>query len=523
MPIFNDQSHVPQDKPVYPLNVLGKVAAKPFYIWANEDCSNKSDSFEEAKAIRMELYNDAGTSVHIVDADGVEVVDAVIEAHEALANAGYFAGARKPDVKPEFPGAFMVNDPQDPDGFAIVGDDIAVLILEARDHLIEPAYEREVSINTDQRLEKLQALGFDSESDYRDHHRVLEASRDMAARQKADSIAAGSTAFNDRKVPSVRAIEALALLCQADGRAQAKGRFAELVGMSPDRFVSEVEGGHLRVLADKLAARFSGAAGALMQNDLNSWLAGLGVEGDNAIPASAQARTQREVQGSVTGNGQRAEAAKKILGLDSKGRAFQWADELVELVNQLSAEYESWCKEQKVPYIRMDDQDAKGYYLTQAQRAELAKFRERWNALEQAQVDSSNRSTSMKLSNYIEQTTKETSSAPEQSVLDKGVLLRTKALALLQEAQALDGLKPFTVTHTHSFGESTYVLWAAEKPTLEEAEAVLDSEFEPDREETLAVEDCFTLEEMSGVAVTARLPDILESLQSPGQDDSPSP
>lgn len=111
----------------------------------------------------------------------------------------------------------------------------------------------------------------------------------------------------------------------------------------------------------------------------------------------------------------------------------------------------------------------------------------------------------------------------QQSVVDKGLLLRTKALALLQEAQAVDGLKPFTVTHTHSFGESTYVLWAAEKPTQEEAKAVLDSEFEPDREETLVVEDCFSLEEMSGVAVTARLPDILESLQSPGQADSPSP
>lgn len=111
----------------------------------------------------------------------------------------------------------------------------------------------------------------------------------------------------------------------------------------------------------------------------------------------------------------------------------------------------------------------------------------------------------------------------QQSVVDKGLLLRTKALALLQEAQAVDGLKLFTVTHTHRFGESSYVLWAAEKPTQEQAEAVLDSEFEPDREETLAVEDCFSLEEMSGVAVTARLPDLLESLQSPGQADSPSP
>ena len=41
-----------------------------------------------------------------------------------------------------------------------------------------------------------------------------------------------------------------------------------------------------------------------------------------------------------------------------------------------------------------------GYYLTQAQRAELATFRERWNALDQAQVDSRNRSTSMKLPKF---------------------------------------------------------------------------------------------------------------------------
>ncbi len=121
-----------------PQNALGQVAVKPFYIWANEDCANKSDSFSEAKAIRLALVNYGCEAVYIVDTDGVEVVDAEIEAHEALAKAGYYAGARKPEVKPGFPGAFMVNDPQDPEGFAIVGDDVAALILEAREHLIEP-------------------------------------------------------------------------------------------------------------------------------------------------------------------------------------------------------------------------------------------------------------------------------------------------------------------------------------------------------------------------------------------------
>ena len=110
-----------------------------------------------------------------------------------------------------------------------------------------------------------------------------------------------------------------------------------------------------------------------------------------------------------------------------------------------------------------------------------------------------------------------------ESALDRGLRLRTQALALLQEAQAADGLKPFTVTHTHSYGESTYVLWAAETPTQEHAKAVLDCEFEPERDETLAVEDCFTLEEMTGVALTARLQDILDSSESPCQDDTPSP
>lgn len=110
-----------------------------------------------------------------------------------------------------------------------------------------------------------------------------------------------------------------------------------------------------------------------------------------------------------------------------------------------------------------------------------------------------------------------------ERAFDQGLRLRTQALALLQEAHAADGLKPFTVTHTHSYGESTYVLWAAETPTQEHAKAVLDCEFEPDREETLAVEDCFTLEEMTGVAMTARLQDILDSSESPCQDDTPSP
>lgn len=149
---YIEQPAASQDKAVDLKNTLGQVATAPFYIWANDDCANKANNFKEAKAIRLTLFNEGGESVHIVDADGVEVVDAEIEAHEALVNAGYFAGARKPEVKPEFHGAFMVNDPQDSEGFAIVGDDIASLILEARDRLIEPASEREMKKTDAERL-----------------------------------------------------------------------------------------------------------------------------------------------------------------------------------------------------------------------------------------------------------------------------------------------------------------------------------------------------------------------------------
>lgn len=65
-------------------NVLGEKAQPPFYIWANEDCANSEVDFEAAKRIRLALINEGHTDVYIVDADGVEVVDDEIMAHEAM-------------------------------------------------------------------------------------------------------------------------------------------------------------------------------------------------------------------------------------------------------------------------------------------------------------------------------------------------------------------------------------------------------------------------------------------------------
>lgn len=79
----------------------------------------------------------------------------------------------------------------------------------------------------------------------------------------------------------------------------------------------------------------------------------------------------------------------------------------------------------------------------------------------------------------------------------KALQLRAKALALLEEAAALDGLKPYSVTHRHHDGASTYLLWAAEAPGKGESAKVLDDEFEPDKGEELDIETAFTLEELS--------------------------
>lgn len=39
----------------------------------------------------------------------------------------------------------------------------------------------------------------------------------------------------------------------------------------------------------------------------------------------------------------------------------------------------------------------------------------------------------------------------------KAIDLRTKALACLQEAQAIDGLKPYCIIHRHEYGTSAYL------------------------------------------------------------------
>lgn len=86
---------------------------------------------------------------------------------------------------------------------------------------------------------------------------------------------------------------------------------------------------------------------------------------------------------------------------------------------------------------------------------------------------------------------------------DKAMDLRKQALALLQEAQAIDGLKPFTANHSHRFGETTYIIWSAQTPDEDEATSVLEDEFESELE-TLFIQEGITLEQMTGVDPATR-------------------
>lgn len=115
-------------------NVYGESAKRPLRVLANGQPSIPTNSIQHAKAMRLEMINDGYEDVSIVDDQMIEVVDAEIEAHEALIAYGFTAGHRCPDISPMFAGAFMVCDAIDRDGYCIVGDDLTAMIFEALRH-----------------------------------------------------------------------------------------------------------------------------------------------------------------------------------------------------------------------------------------------------------------------------------------------------------------------------------------------------------------------------------------------------
>jgi hypothetical protein len=76
--------------------------------------------------------------------------------------------------------------------------------------------------------------------------------------------------------------------------------------------------------------------------------------------------------------------------------------------------------------------------------------------------------------------------------------LRRQVLDLLTKAQSIDGLKPFSVVHSHKHGEGHYLVWADKQPSQADLAEQIPS-FEPEREEYLVVNAVDRLEELAGL------------------------
>mgnify|MGYP000692802123 CR=1 FL=1 len=82
---------------------------------------------------------------------------------------------------------------------------------------------------------------------------------------------------------------------------------------------------------------------------------------------------------------------------------------------------------------------------------------------------------------------------------------RQQAMKFLEQAQSLDDLQPWAITHTHNYGSSTYIGWLQHEPSEQEACRVLDSKYEPDRGESLDIGSELTLSELTGVSETSHM------------------
>ena len=90
--------------------------------------------------------------------------------------------------------------------------------------------------------------------------------------------------------------------------------------------------------------------------------------------------------------------------------------------------------------------------------------------------------------------------------------LRRQVLDLLTKAQSIDGLRPFSVVHSHKHGEGQYLVWADRQPSQADLAEQIPS-FEPEREEYLVITEVDRLEELAGLACVVPITD-----QVPVQD-----
>lgn len=93
--------------------------------------------------------------------------------------------------------------------------------------------------------------------------------------------------------------------------------------------------------------------------------------------------------------------------------------------------------------------------------------------------------------------------------------LRRQALELLKQAQTLDSLKPYVVRHETPWEDNEQLVWAATRPSLEEAQKRVG--YQEWQNEKVFVQETFPLEQLTGADLNTRWN------KAQGQDSSMEP
>lgn len=110
----------------------------------------------------------------------------------------------------------------------------------------------------------------------------------------------------------------------------------------------------------------------------------------------------------------------------------------------------------------------------------------------------------------------QTQASPVADTESRALELRRQALALLQEAEGLDSLKPYVIRHEHRWGEEERLVWAAAEPSHEAAKKSVG--YQEWQNEVVTVQQCFPLEQLTGADPKARWNDAVS-----GSPEAPSP
>ena len=106
----------------------------------------------------------------------------------------------------------------------------------------------------------------------------------------------------------------------------------------------------------------------------------------------------------------------------------------------------------------------------------------------------------------------------EKAASVEAMELRRQALALLQQAEKLDSLKPYVIRHEQQWGEEERLVWAAAEPTHEAAKKSVG--FQELQNERVLVQQCFQLEELTGADPKTRWGAAAETKQVSNSEPS---